>query len=559
MEGGAAIAASSLTSVHARDVARLGARRPSSVRRVIQDGMRRIEEVAELAGFARDTLDLHGRNKAKVRGEPGAIRGRLVAVTAINPTPHGEGKTVTAIGLVDALAKIGKRVIGTLRQPSLGPIFGVKGGATGSGRARLVPSDEINIHFTGDFHAVAAAQNLLAAMVDNHRFHGNALGVVDVRCNRTIDMNDRALRHVTLDAGTKNERAGAFDIVAASEVMAALALALDRSDLERRLARIVVGSRADASVVTAADLHAHGAMLALLRDALVPNLVQTLEGNPVLVHAGPFANVASGNSSVIADRLALAHADVVVTESGFGTDCGFEKLVDLKCRDAGYGPEVAVVVASRRALAAHGGGDVRVGCRNLHKHVENARAFGVACVVALNVFDDDEEDALRAIEDEARAMGAPCARSEVHARGGAGGEALARAVCDALVGAKRAEPLYALEWDLRRKIETIARRVYGADAVSFGAAAARAIDAFEALGYARLPICIAKTPASLSHDPKLLNRPEGFTFPIEEVRLYAGAGYVLPLAGAILTMPGLPARPGAESIGLDASGAIVGV
>ncbi len=523
--------------------------------------MQPIEAISDAAGFARERLALHGRYMAKIvadSSDASRPRGKLVAVTAINPTPHGEGKTVTTIGLVDALRRIGKSAMGTLRQPSLGPIFGVKGGATGSGRASLVPASGINLHFTGDFHAIASAQNLLAAMTDNHVFHGNALGIARVACNRAIDMNDRALRHVVFGAHTKTSHEGAFDIVAACETMAALSLADDLADLERRLARMVVGFRADGTPVTCADLRAHGAMTALLRDAISPNLVQTLEGSAVLVHTGPFANVATGNSSILADRVALAHADIVVTESGFGSDCGFEKLVDLKCRSAGYAPELAVIVASVRALAWHGAGDVRAGCANLGKHVENVRAFGLPCVVAINVFDGDAEDDLRAIEDEARALACVAVRSRVHEQGGEGGEALARAVCDALHGA-RAEPIYALDWDLRRKIDAIATRVYGAASVRRSDEAEHTIDALESRGFGGLPICIAKTAASLSHDAKLLNRPTGFTFPIESVRLYAGAGYVLALAEAIMTMPGLPEKPGAETMSVDASGAIHGL
>ncbi len=524
--------------------------------------MRPIVDVAESAGFPRDRVEALGRFKAKIRGaEAGAARGRLVCVTSINPTPHGEGKTVTALGLTDALARLGTRALATLRQPSLGPIFGLKGGATGSGLARMVPSDEINLHFTGDFHAVAAAQNLLAAMTDNHVFHQNALGIADVWCGRAIDMDDRALRRIVLNAGTKLAREGAFDIVAACETMSTLSLARDLEDLEQRLARTVVGARAreDASFVTAAELHAHGAMAALLRDAIAPNVVQTLEGNAVLVHTGPFANVATGNSSVVADRVALAHADVVVTEAGFGTDCGLEKLVDLKCRDAGFAPEVAVIVVTTRAVRFHGAGDVRVGFRNVEKHVENARLFGVTPVIAINVFGDDSASELAALDDCARAIGVPTARSEVHEKGGAGGEALARAVLDALAIAKPAIPIYELAWDLRRKLETVATRVYGAASVDLGEVAQRKLAALEARGFGALPVCIAKTPASLSHDPKLVNRPEGFTFPIDDVRLYAGAGYVLALAGHVLTMPGLPEKPGAESIGVDANGDVFGI
>jgi formate--tetrahydrofolate ligase len=547
--------------------------------------LRPIQEVAGRAGIVDDWLELYGRYKAKVHAPEGTAprpkKGRLIGVTAMNPTPYGEGKTVTSIGLVDALCRLGKRTLGTIREPSLGPVFGIKGGATGGGFSQIVPMEEINLHFTGDFHAIAAAQNLLAAMTDNHLFHKNRLGLdpKEVYCNRTVDMNDRALRHLMLGLGPSANgvtREGLFDIVAASEVMAALTLATDLMDLKARLGRIVVGRTKDKRLVTAGDLHAAGAMAVLLKEAIKPNLVQTLEGNPVLVHAGPFGNVAPGNSSVIADRLALGLADYVVTESGFGSECGFEKLVDLKCRGTGYHPEAAVVVVSTRALKWHGGGiknakdraearkpnveAVRRGCANMAKHIENVRMAGCPAVVAINVFESDSEEEIAAIGEEAKRAGAVgAARSEVHARGGAGGEDVARAVLAALEQPAHFEPLYPLDWDIRRKIHAVATRAYGAASVSYSDAANRRIDFYESLGHGALPICVAKTPSSLSHDPKLLNRPEGFVFPIEEVRLYAGAGYILPLAGSIMTMPGLPDVPAAEGIDIEADGRILGL
>ncbi len=547
--------------------------------------LRSIPEVAERAGIPELLVEPHGRHMAKIRLEPRALEPRagvrVIGVTSINATPYGEGKTVTAIALVDALHRMGKSAIGTLRQPSLGPIFGTKGGATGGGRAQVVPGEDINLHFTGDLHAVSAAHNLLAAMADNHVFHGNRLDLVprEMLCTRTVDMNDRSLRDVILGIGLTPlgaTREGAFDIVAASEVMAALTLATDLMDLKARLARMVVGFARDGRPVTAADLRAQGAMTVLLKDAVKPNLVQTLEGSPMLVHAGPFANVAPGNSSVVADRLARSLCDYVVTESGFGSECGFEKLVDLKCRHAGYQPNVAVLVVSTRALKWHGGAlanpadreqarkpapeAVRLGAANLAKHVDNVRAFGCPCVVAINVFESDSEDELRVVEQEGHRAGATAVvRSAGHARGGAGAQELAGAVLRALEHPAHVEPLYPLEWSLREKIHAVATKMFGARDVRYSAVARGRLDFYESHGYGGLPVCIAKTSSSLSHDPHLKNRPEGFTFPIEDARLYAGAGYVLPLAGKVLTMPGLPEVPAAEGIDIDAEGRIRGL
>jgi formate--tetrahydrofolate ligase len=548
--------------------------------------LRPIQEIAAKAGIADDWLEPYGRFKAKVRidassGKSGA-RGKLIGVTSMNPTPYGEGKTVTTIGLVDALNRIGKRTIGTIRQPSLGPIFGIKGGATGGGQAQVAPMEDINIHFTGDFHAVAAAQNLLAAMADNHLFQGNPLKLnpKEIYVGRTVDMNDRVLRHVAVGLGANANgvtREAAFDIVAACEIMALLTLSADLMDLKARLGRMIVGQSRDKRLVTAGDLRAAGALTVLLRDTVKPNLVQTLEGSPVLVHTGPFGNVAPGNSSVVADRLALGLADYVVTESGFGSECGFEKLVDLKCRDAGYQPSAAVVVVSTRALKWHGGGiknpkdreeartpnpeAIRRGCANMAKHIENVRMVGCPCVVAINVFESDTDAEVAVIVEEAKRAGAAAAaRSEVHGRGGAGGEEVARALLSVLEGPPaKIEPLYPLDWDIRKKIHAVATRAYGAASVIYSEAANRRIDFYESKGYGKLPLCIAKTPSSLSHDAKEKNRPEGFAFPIEEVRLYAGAGYILPLAGSIMTMPGLPEVPAAEGMDIDADGTIRGL
>ncbi len=550
--------------------------------------MQPIREIAAKAGIAEEFLEYYGPYKAKVRLDAAdrrrggdQARGKFIGVTGMNPTPYGEGKTVTVVGLVEALNRLGKKTIGTLRQPSLGPVFGIKGGATGGGYAQVLPMDEINLHFTGDFHAVAAAHNLMAAMADNHLFQNNRLNLdfKEIYCNRSIDMNDRVLRHMIVGLGLNANgitREGAFDIVAASEVMAALTLSTDLMDLKARMGRIIIGRTKEKRLVTASDLRAQGAMTVLLKDAIKPNLVQTLEGNPVLIHTGPFGNVAPGNSSVIADRIALATSDFVVTESGFGSECGFEKLVDLKLRGTDYAPAVEVLVVSTRALKWHGGGiknpkdraeaktpnpdAVRKGCANMAKHIENVRMLGVPCVVAVNVFESDSPEELRVIEEEAKNAGAhSAAPSRVHSGGGAGGEELAKAVLAAMETPASVKPLYPLEWDIRKKIGEIATKFYGAADVSYTDAANRRIDFYESLGYGQLPICIAKTPNSLSHDAKLKNRPEGFTFPITEVRLYAGAGYILPLAGTIMTMPGLPEVPAAEAIDIDASGKITGL
>ena len=544
-----------------------------------------IEAIADRAGLPRELVVPFGRDVAKISLDAlsafagvDARRGRLVAVTAMTPTPHGEGKTVTAIGLVDGLNRVGKRAVGALRQPSLGPIFGVKGGATGGGRSQVVPRDAINLHFTGDFHAVAAAQNLLAAMTDNHFFHGNALGLdaAQISCRRALDMNDRSLRKTTLAVGGSGHSVRhhtGFDIVAACETMAVLAQARNRSDLKKRLGSMLIGLSNEGRPVTAKEIRADGAMAALLNRAIEPNLVQTLEGNPVLVHTGPFANVALGNSSVIADMIGLAHADYVVTEAGFGTDCGFEKLVDVKCRGGSYQPAAAVIVVTVRALQWHGEpGEakpssharrdpetVRAGCANLAKHIENVMATGCPAVVAINQFESDTEEELAVVEAEAKRLGARVVRSQVHRLGGEGAVDLAEAVLAAVGEGSNVAPLYPLDSSIADKIATLAKRIYGADGVHFSDEAKVRIDDCERHGYGGLPICVAKTSASLSHDGKLRGRPEGFTFPIEDVRVYAGAGYVLALAGPVMTMPGLPTSPAAESIDVGDDGRVTGL
>jgi len=538
--------------------------------------LRPIAEIADTAGIARDALEPYGKYKAKVAldavvGQP--ARGRLVLVTGINPTPAGEGKTTTTIGLSDALRRIGVRAMAALREPSLGPCFGVKGGATGGGYAQVVPMEDINLHFTGDFHAITSANNLLAALIDNHLHWGNAAGLDSRRITwrRALDMNDRALRQVTQSLGgvaNGYPREDGFDITVASEVMAVFCLAGDLADLQARLGRMVVGQRRDGSSVTAADLKADGAMAVLLRDALAPNLVQTLEGTPVFIHGGPFANIAHGCNSVIATRAALSLADVVVTEAGFGCDLGAEKFLDIKCRQAGLAPGAGVIVATVRALKMHGGvakaalgredvGAVTRGAANLIRHIENLSGFGLPVVVALNRFVTDTEAEIAVVQEAVAAAGSAAQLCTHWSDGGAGAEGLAHAVMARLdAGTACFAPLYPDAMPLAAKIETIARRIYRAGEVAIAPAAAKRLEAFEAAGFGRLPICVAKTQYSFSADPALLGAPEGHSFPVREVRLSAGAGFVVALAGEVMTMPGLPKLPAAESIRLDADGRI---
>jgi formate--tetrahydrofolate ligase len=544
-----------------------------------RSGLRPIEQVGVELGLLAAEIEPHGRYAAKIAREAaarlsGAPAGKLVLVTAITPTPAGEGKTTTAVGLTDGLRRLGTRAALTLRQPSLGPIFGLKGGGGGGGRAQVAPPEVLNLHLTGDLHAVAAAHNLAAAMIDHHLSRGNALEIhpASIRWPRTVDVNDRVLRHVRLGMGGKEdgpERDGEFIITAASEVMASLALAADLHDLRRRLGRTVVARRNGGTPVTLEDLRAAGAMTALLTDAVKPNLLQTLEGSPVLVHAGPFGNVAHGNSSIIADQLALRLADVVVTEAGFAADLGGEKFFDIKCRVGGLRPAAAVLVASVRALRSHGGGApgvedpdaVRRGCANLVHHLGILRTFGVPAVVALNAFPGEgeaEREIARAaaLEAGARAF----AVSSHFSDGGAGALALAREVLAAAgEGAPGFRLLYRDEEPLRDKVEAIAARVYGADGVDWAGRSAEDLAELEALGFGRLPVCMAKTHLSVSHDPKLGSTPRGFRLPVREVRLAAGAGFVTVLNGAIRLMPGLPTRPSAEEIDIDAQGRIVGL
>jgi formate--tetrahydrofolate ligase len=540
-----------------------------------------IATVAGRLGLGPGDLEPYGRFKAKIPLDvlaraPDRPNGRLILVSAMTPTPAGEGKSTTTIGLGDSLRRLGHGAAIAIREPSLGPCFGLKGGATGGGKAMLTPMEDINLHFTGDLHAVTSAHNLLAAMVDNRVHHDAGAGLDPRRVSwrRVLDMNDRALRDIVVGLGGKGHgvpREAGFDITAASEVMAILCLAQGYEDLKGRLGRIVVGETARGAFVTADDIRAAGAMAALLRDALKPNLVQTLEGTPTFVHGGPFGNIAHGCNSVLATRLALRLADYVVTEAGFGTDLGAEKFCNIKCRLSGLQPSAAVVVATVRALKMHGGvrrdrlaapdaGAVEAGLENLAKHVENIRTLGVPPVVALNDFVGDaaaeREVALRGAE----AMGVPAVLSRVWELGGLGGEALARQVVElAEAGAPKFAPLYPDDAPLVEKIETIATTMYGAAGVDVDARAAEALTRFEAAGYGHLPICVAKTQNSLSDRGTWIGRPRDFRITVRDARLSAGAGFVVVYAGEILTMPGLPEHPAAEQVDLDADGRIRGL
>jgi formate--tetrahydrofolate ligase len=540
-----------------------------------------IDEVAGELGVGPDDLAPYGRYKAKVslglqERLEGAPAGKLVLVTAINPTPAGEGKTTTTVGLGDALNRLGKRAVICLREPSLGPCFGVKGGAAGGGRAQVVPMEDINLHFTGDFHAVTTAHNLLAAMADNHLHHGNALGLDARRLSwkRTIDLNDRALRDVVVGlGGTGNSvpRETGFEITAASEVMAVLTLASSLSDLRERLGRIVVGRSFDKRLVTAADLRAQGAMTALLADALAPNLVQTLENNPAFVHGGPFGNIAHGCNSLVATRLALKLGEYVVTEAGFGSDLGGEKFFDIKCRVGDLRPDAGVVVATVRALKCQAGvarselgrpdpEAVARGLDHLAKHVENVRRFGVPALVCLNAFTSDSDEETTVVLEAASRLGVDVVRSDHWARGGQGAEDLARAVV-ALAESGKADfrPLYPDSQPLMAKIKRVVREIYGADDVIADTRLRQKLHGLEEAGHGHLPVCLAKTQYSLSTDPKLLGRPRSFAVPLRDVELRAGAGFVLVLTGDVLTMPGLPRVPAADDIDVDPQGRITGL
>ena len=543
--------------------------------------LRPIAEIAEKLDIPSAALEPYGRYKAKVgfdfvRDAEARPDGAVVLVTGISPTPAGEGKTTTTVGLGDALNRIGVRAAICLREPSLGPSFGQKGGAAGGGHAQVAPMEEINLHFTGDFHAITAANNLFAALIDNSLYWGNPSGLDPRRMawRRCLDLNDRALREIVLGLGGAANgvpREGGFDITVASEVMAVFCLARDLHDLQARLGRMVAGARADGSLVTAAELKAAGAMAALLRDALMPNLVQTLEGSPALVHGGPFANIAHGCNSVMATRLGLKLADVVVTEAGFGADLGGEKFIDIKCRSAGLRPGCAVVVATLRALKLHGGvaraaldaedvGAVVRGAPNLARHVENMRRFGLPVVVALNRFASDTPAEIAAVQAALAPLGVAAVPCSHWSDGAAGAAALAEEVGRLLDGGTAAPRLlYADDMPLADKIETVAREIYRAAEVVLPAPLRCRLATWERMGFGRAPVCIAKTQYSFSADPTLLGAPEGHVFPVREVRLSAGAGFVVALAGDIRTMPGLPRVPAADAIGLSQSGQIEGL
>lgn len=542
---------------------------------------RPIAEIAAAAGLAEDELELYGRYKAKVplsalRARADRPDGKLILVTAITPTPAGEGKTTTTIGLGDALHRLGKKTVLALREPSLGPVFGIKGGAAGGGWAQVIPMEDINLHFTGDMHAIGAANNLLAAMLDNHIHQGNALGIDTRRITwrRCVDMNDRQLRRITDGLGGRMNgvpREDGFDITVASEVMAILCLAQDINDLKARLAAIVVGYTRDGVPVTAGQLKAQGAMAALLRDAIQPNLVQTLEHTPAFVHGGPFANIAHGCNSVSATRMALKLGDYVVTEAGFGADLGAEKFLDIKCRKAGLHPDAAVIVATVRALKHHGGCPrdgltqenlpaLEAGLPNLLAHIENMTdRYHLPVVVAINRFPDDTEAELALVREKCRERGVNVALSEVWARGGEGGLELAEEVLRLTAQPNDFAPLYPDDMPLAEKVETVARRIYGADGVEFSKEARTELARLTELGFGALPVCMAKTQYSLSDDPTKLGRPFGFTLHVKSVRLSAGAGFVVVLTGDIMTMPGLPRVPAAEAIDVDENGVISGL
>ena len=542
--------------------------------------MKPIAEVAQHLGIPEEGLELYGRYKAKLSREAWeAVQnrpdGKLVLVTAINPTPAGEGKTTTTVGLGDALRRLGHKVAIALREPSLGPCFGIKGGAAGGGYAQVVPMEDINLHFTGDFHAITSAHNLLAAVLDNHIHQGNELNIDPRRITwrRVLDLNDRALRSVICGLGGKVHgvpRESGFDITVASEMMAILCLASDLEDMKARIGRIIVGYTYDNKPVTAAQLNVTGALTLLFKDAIKPNMVQTLEHTPAFVHGGPFANIAHGCNSVMATKYALKLADVVVTEAGFGADLGAEKFLDIKCRFAGLRPSATVIVATVRALKMHGGvakeelgqenlAALEAGMANLTKHIENMKKYGLPTVVAINAFPTDTPAELARVEECCKKLGAEVALSEVWAKGGAGGEELAKKVLAACEQPSDFKLLYEAAQPIKEKIAAIAKEIYGAADVNYTAAADKASAELNALGYDKTPICMAKTQYSLSDDMRKLGRPVGFTITVREVRVAAGAGFLVALTGDIMTMPGLPKRPAAERMDIDVQGRISGL
>ena len=546
-----------------------------------QAKMQKITDVAAKLGIGEDDLELYGKYKAKlsydlIRRVEGNKAGKLILVTAITPTPAGEGKSTTTVGLAQGLHKLGKKVIVALREPSLGPCMGIKGGAAGGGYSQVVPMEDINLHFTGDFHAITSAHMLLAAMLDNHIQQGNALNIDPRRIcwKRVVDMNDRELRNIVVGLGGKAHgvpRQDGFDITVASEVMAILCLANNLHDLKERLAKIIVAYDYNGNPVTAGQIKAQGAMAALLKDAIKPNLVQTLENVPAIIHGGPFANIAHGCNSVMATKTGMKLADYTITEAGFGADLGAEKFFDIKCRYAGLKPDAAVIVATVRALKMHGGVPktelttpnveaVKAGLVNLEKHIENVKKFGVPCVVAINIFAQDTEEELEAVRAHCAKHGVNVALSDVFAKGGEGGIELAKEVI-ALADSGKSDfhPIYDLDLPLKAKIETIAKEIYGADGVNYSKEADKALKEFEALGYGKLPVCMAKTQYSFSDDPALLGRPSGFDITIKSCRIAAGAGFVVVLTGDVMTMPGLPKVPAAEKIDVTDEGVISGL
>ena len=546
-----------------------------------QAKMQKITDVAAKLGISEDDIELYGRYKAKlsmdlIRRMENEKPGKLVLVTAITPTPAGEGKSTTTVGLAQGLHKIGKKVIVALREPSLGPCMGIKGGAAGGGYSQVVPMEDINLHFTGDFHAITSAHMLLSAMLDNHIQQGNALNIDPRRIvwKRVGDMNDRELRNIVVGLGGKAHgvpRQDGFDITVASEVMAILCLANSLHDLKERLSKIIVAYDYSGNPVTAGQIKAHGAMAALLKDAIKPNLVQTLENVPAIIHGGPFANIAHGCNSVMATKTCMKLADYTITEAGFGADLGAEKFFDIKCRYAGLKPDAVVIVATVRALKMHGGVPktdlktpnveaVKAGLCNLEKHIENVKKFGVPAVVAINIFAQDTAEELEAVREHCAKHGVNVALSDVFAKGGEGGIELAKEVVAlAESGKANFKPIYELDIPLKAKIETIAKEIYGADGVNYTKEADKALKEFEALGYGNLPVCMAKTQYSFSDDQTLLGRPSGFTITIKNCRIAAGAGFIVVLTGDIMTMPGLPKVPAAEKIDVSDEGVISGL
>ncbi len=552
--------------------------------------MKNIKEIAGSIGLDEEYLELYGNYKAKVKLEvlenfKDRPNGKYIDVTAITPTPLGEGKTVTTIGLSMALNKIGKKTITCIRQPSLGPVFGIKGGAAGGGYSQVLPMEDFNLHLTGDTHAVGIAHNLLAAFLDTHIMKGNELNIdpFSITLNRVVDVSDRVLRNIIVGLGGPLNgipRESGYDITVSSEVMAILALTTSLKDLRERLAKIVVGSTYDGKPVTAEDLKCAGSMTVLLKDAIKPNLLQTIEHTPCFVHAGPFANIAHGNSSILADQMAIKLGDYIVTESGFGADCGAEKFMDIKCRYSGLKPDAVVIVATVRALKMHGGvfefipgqgvdeelmnkpdaEGVAKGCENLEKMIENMKLFGIPVVVAINHFEADAQEEIDVVREKSIAAGAEDAVvSKVWLKGGEGGIQLAEVVAKAAEKKSDFKFLYPLDWPIKKKIETIATKIYGADGVNYLPEAEKKIELYTKQGFDKLPICMAKTHLSLSHDPDLKGRPTGFTVPIRDVRVSAGAGFLYPLLGMMRTMPGLPKVPAGTKVDIDDDGNIVGL